>query len=170
MLRYVSPRLVAFCFVIATFGPTTSSTASAWRALAMNQGTGTASGGACSLLTPAEIAKTTGIKVGDGTAGQQIPGTLGRCTWMGPGNTKVIVTLADEQHMQITIAAQLQGGGTPVSGVGSKAVAIRGAGFTGGGYILSVLDAKGGFGVSVLGKDGTQDRVVALAKIVEGRR
>ena len=137
----------------------------------MNQGTvGTASAGACSLLTPADIAKTTGIKVGDGTAGPQVPGTLGRCAWMGPGDTKVIVTLADAQHMQVTIAAQLKSGGAPISGVGSKAVAIRGAGFTGGGYVLSALDAKGGFGISVLGKDGTQDRVVALAKVVEGRR
>jgi hypothetical protein len=64
----------------------------------------------------------------------------------------------------------LKSGGAPVSGVGSKAVAIRGAAFTGGGYILSALDAKGGFGISVLGKDGTQDRVVALARVVEGRR
>jgi hypothetical protein len=82
----------------------------------------------------------------------------------------VIVTLADAQHMQITVAAQLQRGGTAVSGVGSNAIASRGAGFTGGGYILSALGAKGGFGVSVLGKNGTQDRVVALAKVVEGRR
>ncbi|MGE5243219.1 MAG: hypothetical protein ACM3SQ_03220 [Betaproteobacteria bacterium] len=82
----------------------------------------------------------------------------------------MIVTLADAQHMQITVEAQLQSGGTAVSGVGSKAVAIRGAAFTGGGYVLSALDAKGGFGVSILGKDGTQERVVALAKIVASRR
>jgi hypothetical protein len=72
--------------------------------------------------------------------------------------------------MQLTIAAQEQGGGTAVPGLASKAVGIRGATFTGRGYIVSVLDAKGGFGVSILGKDGTRDRAVALAKEVESYR
>lgn len=123
----------------------------------------------CKLLRSSEILKATGLTVADGTAGRPIPGVLGRCTWIGSGNTKVIVTLADAQHMQTTIAAQ-QKEGTNVAGVGSKAVAVKGAGFTGGGYILSFLDAKGGVGVSILGKDGTLDRVVALAKVVESHR
>jgi hypothetical protein len=130
----------------------------------------TPASGACALLTPADIAKATGLKVGDGAAGRPIPGVLGRCTWAGSGNTKVIVTLADAQHMQMTIAAQQQTGGTAVPGLGSKAVGIQGAAFTGGGYIVNVLDAKGGFGLSILGESGTRDRVVALAKIVESRR
>lgn len=126
--------------------------------------------GACGLLSPADITKATGLTVGTGMAGTAIPGTLGRCTWTGTGNTKVIVTLADAQHMQLTVAAQEQSGGTKVSGLGAKAVAVKAAAFTGGGYIVSVLDAKGGFGVSVLGSEGTLDRVVALAKVVESRR
>jgi len=124
---------------------------------------------ACKLLMTSEILKATGLTVGDGTAGRPIPGVLGRCTWVGSGNTKVIVTLTDAQHMETTIAVQ-QKEGTSVPGVGSKAVAIKSAGFTGGGYILSFLDAQGGIGVSILGKDGTLDRVVALAKVVESHR
>ncbi len=124
---------------------------------------------ACTLLSPADITKATGLKVGTGVAGTPVPGTLGRCTWTASGN-RVIVTLADAAHMQITVAAQEQSGGTSVSGLGSKAVAVKGAAFTGGGYIVSVLDSKGGFGVSLLGPAGTLDRVVALAKVVESRR
>ena len=129
-----------------------------------------ADGSACSLLSPADIASATGIKVGEGTAGAHVPGTLGKCTWQGSGNTKVIVTLADAQHMGLTVAAEEQSGGTAVPGLGTKAVGIRGSGFTGGGYIISVLDAKGGFGVSILGKEGTRDRDLALAKLVASRR
>lgn len=125
---------------------------------------------ACALLTPAEIEKATGLKVGNGAAGPPIPGVLGKCTWTGGANTKVIVTLADARHMELTITAQQQTGGTQVPGLGSKAVGIEGAGFAGGGYIINVLDAKGGFGVSILGADGTRDRVAALAKIVASRR
>jgi hypothetical protein len=121
------------------------------------------------MLTQAEVLKATGLKVSDGVAGSPIPGTLGRCTWTA-GTDKIIVTLADAQHMQRTITAQEQSGGAGVPALGSKAVAIKGAAFTGGGYIVSVLDAKGGFGVSLLGPAGTLDRVVALAKVVEGRR
>jgi hypothetical protein len=125
---------------------------------------------ACALLTPADIGKATGLKVGNGTAGQPVPGVLGRCTWLGSGDTKVIVTLADARHMETTIAAQQQGGGTEVPGLGSKAVGTQGAAFSGGGYIVSVLDGKGGFGVSILGQGGTRDRAIALAKIVASRR
>jgi hypothetical protein len=127
-------------------------------------------GGACAVITPGDIAKATGLTVSAGTEGKPVPGTLGRCTWSGAGNTKVILTLADAQHMQLTIKVQQGGGGTDVAGLGSKAVAIQSAAFTGGGYIVSVLDNKGGFGVSILGKDGTRERAVALAKTVAGRR
>jgi hypothetical protein len=125
--------------------------------------------GACGLLAQADILKATGLKASDGVAGTPVPGTLGRCTWSAGAN-KVIVTLADAQHMQTTVAVQERSGGTSVPGLGSKAVAVKGAAFTGGGYIVSVLDAKGGFGVSLLGPAGTLDRVVALAKVVESRR
>ena len=124
---------------------------------------------ACGLLDSAAIASATSLKVASGTAGAAIPGVLGRCTWTGD-NTRVIVTLTDAQHMGTTMAAIEGSGGENVPGVGTKAVGNKGAGFTGGGYIVNVLDARGGFGVSVLGSAGTKDRAVALAKIVEGHR
>jgi hypothetical protein len=129
----------------------------------------TESGSACSLLTPADIAKVTGLSADEGAAGAPVPGTLGKCTWTGSGN-RVIVTLSDAQHMQITIAATQKSGGTEITGLGSKAVGIKAASFTGGGYIVSILDSKGGFSVSTLGSVGTRDRAIALAKIVESRR
>lgn len=125
---------------------------------------------ACSLLTSADIAKATNIKVGSGTAGKPIPGVLGRCTWTGVGNAKVILTLGDAQHIGLSIRAAEQTGGESVAGLGTKAVGMKGAPFTGGGYIVNVLDAKGGFGVSILGKEGSRDRAIALAKIVESHR
>jgi len=33
-----------------------------------------------------------------------------------------------------------------------------------------VVDAKGGFGISILGNEGSRDRSIALAGIVESRR
>jgi hypothetical protein len=123
----------------------------------------------CTLLTPADIAKATGLKVDNGTAGPPIPGVLGKCTWTGSGN-RVIVTLSDAQHMQITISATEKSGGTDVPGLCSKAVGSKAAPFTGGGYIVSVIDTKGGFGVSTLGNEGSRDRAIDLAKIVESRR
>jgi hypothetical protein len=81
----------------------------------------------------------------------------------------VIVTLSDTQHMQITIAAIKKSGGIAVPEVGSKAVGIKAAAFTGG-YVVSVLDTKGGFAISTLGNEGSRDRAIALAKIVESRR
>jgi hypothetical protein len=125
---------------------------------------------ACALLTPADIAKATGITVATGSAGKPVPGVLGRCTWTGEGNAKVIVTLGDAQHMAVTVKAVEESGGESVPGVGTKAVGMKGAGFNGGGYIVNVLDAKGGFGVSILGKQGTRGGVIALAKIVESHR
>jgi hypothetical protein len=97
---------------------------------------------ACGLLTKAEIQKETGLMVADGSSGKPIPGVLGRCTWEGPGNSRVIVTLADAQHMGLTVKAQQQSGGEDIKGLGSTAVGIKGPGATGGGYIVSVLDAK----------------------------
>lgn len=99
-----------------------------------------------------------------------IPGVLGKCAWTGEGNAKVIVTLGDAQHMGLTVRAAEQTGGQSAPGVGTKAVGMKGAAFTGGGYIVNVLDAKGGFGVSILGKEGTRDAAIALAKIVESHR
>ncbi len=125
---------------------------------------------ACALLSPADIAKATGLKVAEGTAGSPTPGVIGKCTWAGSGSSKVIVVLGDRQHIQLTIAAAEQTGGADIPGLGSKAAGIKGAGFTGGGYIVNVLDAKGGFGVSILGGEGTRDRAIALAKIVASRR
>src|SRR5579872_1648065 len=121
---------------------------------------------ACKLLSTADVMKATGLTVGEGAAGAPIPGVLSRCTWTGSDNTKVIITLTDAAHMQTTIAAQ-ESFGTAVSGLGTQAVGVKGSGFTGGGYIVSIIDGKGGTGVSILGKNGTPDRVVALAKIVE---
>ena len=124
---------------------------------------------ACKLLTPADISKTTGLTVAQGVAGRAVPGVLARCTWAGSRGTKVIVTLTDAQHMKTTIAAQ-EAAAKSVAGIGSKAIAVKGAAFNGGGYVLSALDAKGGFGVSILGEEGTFDRVVALAKVVASHR
>jgi hypothetical protein len=125
---------------------------------------------ACALLTPALIAKTTTLAVGDPTPGKPIPGVLARCTWEGANSTRVIVTLADAKHMDITVGATEKSGGEDITGIGSKAVGTKGAGAFGGGYIVSVLDAKGGFGVSILGPGGTRDRAIDLAKLVESRR
>jgi hypothetical protein len=133
-------------------------------------GAAPAANDACALLTPADIAKATGIKVGSGIAGNPVPGVLGRCTWTGEGDTKVIVTLGDAQHIGATVAASERAGGESVPGVGTKAVGTKGAAFTGGGYVVNVLDAKGGFGLSILGKEGTRDGAVALARIVESHR
>jgi hypothetical protein len=125
---------------------------------------------ACALLTPALIAKTTTLAVGDPTPGKPIPGVLARCTWEGANSTRVIVTLADAKHMDITVRATEKSGGEDITGIGSKAVGTKGAGAFGGGYIVSVLDAKGGFGVSILGPGGTRDRAIDLANLVESRR
>ncbi|MHB8755385.1 MAG: hypothetical protein ACYC92_10590 [Candidatus Acidiferrales bacterium] len=180
MLRNITGHLANFCVVVAVIGAAIILTLPGSISFAVGPasagdhaiagGASPANSAACALLTPADIAKATGIKVGNGTAGASIPGVLGRCTWLGGGNTKMIVTLADARHMQITVAAQEHSGGTAVPGLGSKAVGIKGAAFTGGGYTVSVLDAKGGFGLSILGKDGTRDRAIALAKVVESRR
>lgn len=125
---------------------------------------------ACALLTPAEITKAIGVKVGNGIAMKPIPGILAKCTWTGQGGARVTVTLGDARHFEITVKAVEDTGGQSVQGVGTKAVGMKGAGFTGGGYIVNVLDAKGGFGVGILGKQGTRDGAIALAKVVESHR
>ena len=126
-------------------------------------------GGACALLTPGEIAQTTGFKVGDGKAGHALPGVQGKCIWDGPGVAEeVIVVLSDSRHAEITFAAVRGSGGTDVPGIGSKAVGNKNPSVVGG-YVVLVQDAKGGFAVST-GRGGTRDNTIALAKIVESRR
>ena len=125
---------------------------------------------ACSTIGPEDIAKATGITVSSGDPGKPIPGVQSRCTWLASDGTKVILTLTDADHAKLTIQAQQQSGGTAVSGVGSEAVGIKGAGFNGGGYIITALDSKGGFGVSILGKTGNPENVTALAKLVASKR
>ncbi|HEU5478883.1 MAG TPA: hypothetical protein VFU90_03580 [Candidatus Tumulicola sp.] len=124
---------------------------------------------ACAVLSPDDIGKTISWKVGAGTPGKPIPGVLGRCTWTNGDNGRVIVTLADARHASITLQAWEGAGGKDLSGIGTKAVLVKAADFTGG-WIVTVEDAKGGFGVSVLGRTATEDNAIALAKIVEGRR
>jgi hypothetical protein len=124
---------------------------------------------ACALLTPADIAKALSLKVGAGTPGKSIPGVLGRCTWTAEGNDRVIVTLTDARHAAITVQAWEGAGGKDVSGIGTKAVSINGPEVTGG-WIVTVEDAKGGFGLSALGGKATEDKTIALAKVVESRR
>ncbi len=123
----------------------------------------------CAVVSKAEIAKATGLTVGDGVVGQPLPGVLGRCTWTTAAHSRVILTLADAHHMQLTVDVQ-KTDGTVIPGIGKTAVGVKSAPFTGGGYIVSVLDAQGGFGVSILGSEGNRERAVALAKVVESHR
>lgn len=106
--------------------------------------------------------------VGPGKAGTLL--NTQRCTWVGSQNTRVILTLTDAPHMALTVKAQLQAGGIAIAGLGQTAVGQIGAPFTGGGYVVSVVDAKGGFGISILGAQGTPVRAIALAKLVENHR
>ncbi len=165
------PSRRTFRFRTATVGLLVPLTVFLFSTSAIGQSTGRAPSApnACALLTPDDIAKAANVKVGTGEAGQPIPGVLGRCTWLGTGSTKVIVTLTDTSHMETTIAAEMASGGKAVSGIGSKAVANRAAAMAGG-YVLSAIDAKGGFGVSLLGREGTQELVVALAKVIAEKR
>ena len=156
MIRHMIRSLAISLAVIAGVGPASVLLA--------------ADNDACALLMKAEIQKVTGLMVGDATPGKPVPGVLGRCTWDGPGNSRVIVTLTDAQHIGLTVKAVQQNGGEDIKGLGATAIGNKGAGFTGGGYIVSVVDAKGGFGVSILGKDGTRERAIALAKVVESHR
>lgn len=124
---------------------------------------------ACALLSPADIAKAISWNVGAGTAGPPIPGVLGKCTWATSDNARVIVTLTDARHADITLNAQTSAGAKPVAGLGTKAVSWPATDVTGG-WIVTVEDAKGGFGVSVLSRSATTNNAIALAKLVESRR
>jgi hypothetical protein len=124
---------------------------------------------ACAVLTPDDIAKTISWKVGAGAPGKPVPGVLGKCTWTNANNGRVIVTLTDARHASITVQAWEGAGGKDLSGIGTKAVSIKATDLTGG-WIVTVEDSKGGFGVSVLGRTATEDNAIALAKIVEGHR
>jgi hypothetical protein len=123
----------------------------------------------CGLLTPGDVAKATGIAVKEGVPGRPVPGVIGRCVWPGADNTRVVVTLTDAAHAKATMAAQAGAGGEAVSGIGSSAVAFPNAPVVGG-YMVTVVDGKGGFGISIQGKPGTKARAIALAKIVAARR
>ena len=124
---------------------------------------------ACALLTPTDIAKALPWKVGAGAPGKPIPGIVGKCTWTNSDNGRVIVTLTDARHASITVQAWEGAGGKDLSGIGTKAVSIKATDLTGG-WIVTVEDAKGGFGVSVLGAKAIEDNAIALAKVVESRR
>lgn len=137
------------------------------------QGTSQAQTGAtdaCGLLSRAAIAKAAGLRVTRGKAGPPIAGSLSNCTWLGPKGVKIVVTVADAAHMQVTMQSQIQSGAAQISGIGTRAVGTAGNAETEGGYNLSILDAIGGVGVSILGKDGTAERAKALAKAIEARR
>ncbi|HEX3893840.1 MAG TPA: hypothetical protein VHW46_14785 [Terracidiphilus sp.] len=125
---------------------------------------------ACRLLSRATIAKATGLAVHKGKGGPPISGSLSNCTWEGPHGTRIVVTVADVPHMQTTMDSQVQSGATKIDGVGTNAVGTAGNAETEGGYNLSVMDAKGGVAVSILGNSGTGERTVALAKIIESHR
>src|SRR6185437_1988340 len=124
---------------------------------------------ACALLSPADIAKAISWKVGAGTAAPSIPGILGKCTWTAGENARVIVTLSDARHADFALQAEASTGAKPVAGLGTKAVSWPATDLTGG-WIVTVEDAKGGFGVSVLSRSATTADAIALAKVVEGRR
>jgi len=125
---------------------------------------------ACSLLSRAAIAKATGLQVAKGNPGPPISGSLSNCTWQGSNGTKIILTLADTSHMQVTMQSQLQSGATQLPGIGTSAVGTAGNDETEGGYNMSILDSKGGVAVSILGNAGTGKRTVALAKLIESHR
>ena len=125
---------------------------------------------ACSLLSRAAIAKATGLQVANGKPGPPISGSLSNCTWQGSNGTKIILTLADTSHMQVTMQSQLQSGATQLPGIGTSAVGTAGNDETEGGYNMSILDSKGGVAVSILGNAGTGKRTVALAKLIESQR
>jgi len=126
--------------------------------------------GACDLLSRAAIAKATGLHVAKGKEGPPIAGSLSNCTWLGPNGVKIVVTVADAAPMQITMQSQIESGAAQYPGIGASAVGTAGNAETEGGYNMSILDAKGGVAVSILGNAGTGERTVALAKAIEARR
>ena len=138
--------------------------------LAPGAGTRAAAANACSLLSRASIARATGLHVGRGKEGPALSGALSDCTWLGPDGTRIVVTVADAAHMEVTLASALQSGATELPGIGTRAAGTAGNDETGGGYNLSILDRRGGVAVSILGKAGTGERTLALARSIETRR
>jgi len=92
------------------------------------------------------------------------------CTWTGSTGI-VILAISDAQVQQIqaVVNGAESAGGKDVPGLGSKAVIASEAS---GDFILYVLDAKGGFGLSIHspGQAVTEAQGISLAKLVEGRR
>ncbi len=158
------PRYAALCaarfviaFVVAAFG-----------ALGFAQANNTQD--ACKLLSRAQIAKATGLHVAKGKEGPPMAGATGNCWWVAGDGTKIVVTVADASHMQVTMQSQVQAGAEELKGIGTSAVATAGTGETEGGYNISVLDKKGGVAVSIQGSAGTSDKTAALAKVIETHR
>ena len=125
---------------------------------------------ACSLLSRASIAEATGLHVARGRQGPPLSGALSDCSWLSPDGTRIVVTVADAAHMQVTLASALQSGATEFPGIGTRAAGTAGNDETGGGYNLSILDRRGGVAVSILGKAGTGERTLALARSIETHR
>jgi hypothetical protein len=125
---------------------------------------------ACTLLSRAAIVKATGLQVAKGKPGLPIAGSLSNCAWQGSNGTRIIVTLAEASHMQVTMQSQLQSGATQLPGIGTSAVGTAGNDETEGGYNMSILDPKGGVAISILGNAGTGERTTALAKLIESHR
>ena len=127
--------------------------------------------GPCALLSPSQIAHITGLHVpAAGQQGAPMAGAQANCRWRADDGTEIIVVLADASHMQVTMQSQEQAGADAIPGVGLTAVGTQGNDETEGGYNMSVLDAKGGVAVSILGAQGTQERTIALAKTIEAER
>jgi hypothetical protein len=122
------------------------------------------------LLSPSEISKATGLTVGKGRQGPKIAGSNRSCVWSASDGTRIIVVLSNAQQMQTTMDSMAQTGGAVYSGLGMGAVGTNGIPETGGGYNLSVVDPKGGVGITIPGSAGTSDRTVALAKVIEKHR
>ncbi len=97
-------------------------------------------------------------------------GAQANCHWRADDGTEIVVVLADASRMQVTMQSQEQAGADSISGVGLTALGTQGGDETEGGYNMSVLDAKGGVAVSILGAQGTQERAIALAKLIETER
>jgi hypothetical protein len=127
-------------------------------------------GNACALLSRTQITKATGLHVTKGKQGPPMAGAIGNCWWETSDGTKIVVTLADTSHMQVTMQSQTQSGAAAIDGLGTSAVGTAGNSETDGGYNLSVLDKQGGVAVSITGKAGTGERTVALAKVIETHR
>lgn len=124
----------------------------------------------CSLLTTSQIVDSTGLQVAEGQKGLPIPGAIGSCWWQASDGSRIVVTVADTPHMEVTMQSQVQAGADELPELGTSAVGAPGTSETESGYNISVLDSHGGVAVSILGKNGTGDKTLALAKVVEQSR